>query len=203
MKWLPFALTPSSERRRPDGVGNCRCASRQDAKGAKGGSLGPIQGGGIGEVIGICFWGRRNDLALGRAAPPRGGHRRRASPAPQGSPWSGWSIRHPGRPASRGKMRRLWGGPDRSRAVAGADPAPMERRLPQRPELIPGRAKNHAATIRCSGHGNGCPAMGGLCTRVGQSPRCVRIFAMTSGCSMKAMIRIAPAHRGQTSGSAS
>jgi hypothetical protein len=26
---------------------------------------------------------------------------------------------------------------------------------------------------------------------------------MTSGCSMKAMIRIAPAHRGQTSGSAS
>jgi hypothetical protein len=26
---------------------------------------------------------------------------------------------------------------------------------------------------------------------------------MTSGCTMKAMIRIAPAHRGQTSGSAS
>lgn len=48
----------------------------------------------------------------------------------------------------------------------------------------------------------GTPA-GGLWMWVGQSPRCVRIFSMTSGCSIHAMIRLAPAHWGHTRGSTS
>ena len=44
---------------------------------------------------------------------------------------------------------------------------------------------------------------GGLCAVAGQRPRWVRIFSITSGCSMNAMIRIAPAHRGHTRGSTS
>ncbi len=44
---------------------------------------------------------------------------------------------------------------------------------------------------------------GGLWMWVGHNPRCMRIFAMTSRCSMKARILIAPPQRGQTSGSTS
>ena len=44
---------------------------------------------------------------------------------------------------------------------------------------------------------------GGLWAGAGYTPRCVRIFAMTSGCSMNARIRMVPAQRGQTSGSTS
>jgi hypothetical protein len=48
-------------------------------------------------------------------------------------------YRHPGH--RRQGKDGAWGGPDRSRVDAGADPAPTEQRLPQQPERIPGRAK--------------------------------------------------------------
>jgi len=65
-----------------------------------------------------------------------------------------------------------------------------------------------AATARGSTGGDG---EGGLWAgvdpfdqlRAGPSPRCVKIFAMPSGCSMNASIRMVPPQRGQTSGSVS
>jgi len=45
--------------------------------------------------------------------------------------------------------------------------------------------------------------MGGLYAGVGQSPRWGKIFVMTAGCPMKAMIRIGTAQGGHTSGSTS
>ena len=43
--------------------------------------------------------------------------------------------------------------------------------------------RGYAATTRCRGNGNVSPA-GGLWARLGPSPRWVRIFSITAGCSM-------------------
>jgi len=65
-------------------------------------------------VIGIGFSGRRDHSGGGRAATPRG-HRRRASPAPQGFAEAGADYPTLRTQASRGKVGRLWGNPDGSR----------------------------------------------------------------------------------------
>ena len=48
----------------------------------------------------------------------------------------------------------------------------------------------HAATTHCGADGTGYPATGGLWAGAGQWPRCVRIFAITSGCSIFGMCAI-------------
>jgi hypothetical protein len=126
-----------------------------------------------------------------RPAVPRARRRRRAAPrASVPGRWAGVS----GAPETVVKGET---------GVTGAPGSEPPRRGWGRPGAPTSRNDLYAASVtRCRESGNGYPA-GGLCTRASQRPRWVRIFAMTAGCSMKAMMRIAPAQRGHTRGSTS
>ena len=79
--------------------------------------------------------------------------------------------------------RNLLLGNGMTQIAAGRTPTPTAAPVPSvdRTEL---EQTDNAATTRCSGHGNGYPAPGGLWAGVDQSPRWVRSFSITSGCSM-------------------
>jgi hypothetical protein len=63
-----------------------------------------------------------------------------------------------------------------------------------------GRGRSDDAARRVILSGSAAMDSGGPWARPGQSPRWVRIFSMTSGCSMKAMMRMGPPHWGHSKG---
>jgi len=127
-------------------------------------------------VIRICSW----------AVPPGDAHGAGTTPGPGRNGGTMPQVREP-------CQRESAAGPE------GGGPGRARDRMEGQPRCTPPGAtigvesgeRGYAATTWCSESGNGSPA-GGLWARAGQSPRWVRIFSMTAGCSMKAMIRMAP-----------
>jgi hypothetical protein len=120
-----------------------------------------------------------------RSAAPRGQvrPRRRRSPPRGSSPAAAREYRVHGTPMSRTNWGRSGTGDTRPHRARRQTSAP--RRWLGRP--------HYAAS----------EATGGLCAGAGHRVRWVRIFSITAGCSMNAMMRMGPANRGHTSGSAS
>ena len=85
-----------------------------------------------------------------------------------------------------------------NRKDEGEEPAAEALRVP------PGRTGLRTASIlpepMRTDHAAKNAGSGGLWAGAGQRPRCARIFPITSGCSMTAMMRIPLPHRGHTNG---
>ena len=98
--------------------------------------------------------------------------------------------------------------PDRWAGVSGARDTDVTGKLgspgvpaSERPRR--GRRRANAPTVQARPHYAASEATGGLCAGAGHRARWRRIFSITADCSMKAMIRMGPAHRGHTRGSTS
>ena len=145
-------------------------------------------------VIGICFWGpvRRARPSRPTSLPAAPNRASRERPQPLGGSIGRTSH------GCQGQMGIDLGSP-RCRGHTGTPGMGMA------PNQCPNRAGNDlyaARATRCRECGNGYPA-GGLWAEAGHKARWRRIFSITAGCSMKAMMRMGPAHRGHTSGSTS
>jgi hypothetical protein len=146
----------------------------------------------------FAFWGVRHEWPS-----PGAGPRTWA-----GRPDLGWPGMRASRLSGPGRSIRRTGQSCQGQSSGG--PARCRRPRGARGSSAPNAAArggqgstDYAATQPAAGSVTPRTSAGGLWAAAGQSPRWARIFSMTSGCSMNAMMRIGAAHRGHISGSTS